>query len=91
MRKIIVELDDWEMAQVDALARARQVAVADVLKTEALKASQDVAPLSSDEAQEQRRQARLAILMRSHGIFAGDQDKPKDGLAYQRELRAEWQ
>ena len=42
-------------------------------------------------AKEQRRLARLAILMRSNGIFAGDPNKPKDGLAYQKELRAEWQ
>jgi len=42
-------------------------------------------------AKEQRRLARLAILMRSNGIFAGDPNKPKDGLAYQKELRTEWQ
>ena len=40
-----------------------------------------------DEAQEERRRARLAILMRSSGIFAGDPGKPKDGLIYQNELR----
>ncbi len=44
----------------------------------------------ADQSLEQRRQVRFAILMRSHGIFAGDSNKPKDGLVYQNELRAEW-
>jgi hypothetical protein len=92
MRSVIVELDDHEMAQVEAVALARRVAPADLLKSEALRglATQVERKFATDEASEQRRQARFAILMRSHGIFAGDEDKPKDGLVYQNELRAEW-
>jgi hypothetical protein len=90
MRKVIVELDEQGMARLEALAQVRQVRPADVLKAAAL-TTLAVAPVSSTkEAQEQRRQARLAILMRSHGIFTGDKDRFRDGLVYQNELRAEW-
>src|SRR5471032_1693286 len=86
--------------------RARQVAPAAVLKEEALTLASSITPaigagpvdlpivpgISTDKAaKELRRQARLTILMRSNGIFAGDQNKPRDGLVYQKELRAEWQ
>jgi membrane-associated protease RseP (regulator of RpoE activity) len=111
MRQVIVELDDKEMATLEAVARARRVAPAEVLKVEAIRGLRQVVTdimadnvaieglvhmistndVTPDEAKEQRRQARLAVLMRSNGIFAGDKDKPKDGLVYQKELRAEWQ
>jgi hypothetical protein len=99
MRQVIVELDYKEMAQLEAVARARNIDPADVLKVEALRvfasdaAIAHLAPATStdDKAAEQRRQARLAILMRSNGIFSGESNKPKDGLVYQQELRAEWQ
>ena len=97
MRQVIVELDDKEMAKLEAIARERRIEPADVLKAAALQgltitgAATTASPVSQDEAKEQRRQARLAILMRSHGIFDGDKDKPKDGLVYQKKLRAEWQ
>lgn len=97
MRQVIVELDDKEMATLEAIARERHVEPADVLKAAAIQsltingASNPASPTGHEEAKEQRRQARLAILMRSHGIFDGDKDKLKDGLVYQKELRAEWQ
>jgi hypothetical protein len=104
MQRVTVELADEEMALLEAVARARHVQPADVLKAEALKLSAptDILPGGAvhkvalsispeNEAREQRRQARLTILMRSNGIFSGKQDKPKDGLVYQKELRAEWQ
>ena len=94
MRQVIVELDDKEMAKLEAIARELRVEPADVLKAAAIRSLTTNGtvmtgiPVSQDEAKEQRRQARLAILMRSHGIFDGDKDKPKDGLVYQKELRA---
>ncbi|MNR49533.1 hypothetical protein D3C85_1689240 [compost metagenome] len=105
MREAIVKLSDREMAKLEAVARERRVGPDELLKNEAIKAiattrsaahvraaPQEIASvLSQDEAKAQRRQARLTILMRSNGIFSGDKDKPKDGLVYQKALRAEWQ
>lgn len=101
MQKVIVELNDEDMARIEEVARSRKVDAANVLKVEALRAAakyrvaNDNAPEAPVAAEasttaEQRRQARLAVLMRSHGIFAGEPGKPKDGLIYQNELRAEW-
>jgi hypothetical protein len=39
---------------------------------------------------EQRCAARLAVLQGSFGIWKGEPGKPKDGLFYEQELRAEW-
>ena len=39
---------------------------------------------------EQRRAARLAILQGDGPLWKGEEGKPKDGLLYERELRAEW-
>ena len=103
MRKVIVELNDEDMASIEEVARSRKVDAASVLKVEALRAAakyrvasnsvSDAPASASAEASttpEQRRQARLAVLMRSHGILADEPGKPKDGLIYQNELRAEW-
>ena len=77
---------------------------AGTLATEALVAEalagqiqKDLAALSFDETApaestlEQRRAARRAIL-RGDGtpLWKGEEGKPKDGLIYERELRAEW-
>jgi|GEM_PF-4955292 len=106
MRRVTVKLDDKEMAQIETVARARQVDPAALLKAEALKIARSIQPAAEaaavgpqiiprdpieDATTEQRRQARLAVLMRSNGIFAGEPNTPKDGLIYQRALRAEWQ
>jgi len=36
------------------------------------------------------RAKRLAAIMSVHGIWKDDPTKPKDPVAYQREVRAEW-
>lgn len=38
----------------------------------------------------ERRAKRFALLQGSSGIWAGEPGKPRDGLVYQQELRAEW-
>jgi hypothetical protein len=95
MRQVIVELDDSEMAQIEALARAHAVLPAEVLKTEALNAgtkNPTSTETSDDEhGRELRRKARLAILMRSNGILVVGDSNPKDGLVYESALRSEWQ
>lgn len=162
MRQITVQLEDHEMVRLEAVARARHIEPAEVLKSEALKIATgsvvkvvkgryssgigaqrkmqadfsvteaelkqflklslrggaafrlqgklakmnamityggaarmqrqtEIMQATEDTAKEERRKRRLAILMRSNGIFAGDPGKPKDGLVYQKELRAEWQ
>jgi hypothetical protein len=39
---------------------------------------------------EQRRARRLAILQGGSPLWKGEEGKPKDGLLYEKELRAEW-
>jgi hypothetical protein len=39
---------------------------------------------------EERRAARLAILKQGGPLWAGEEGKPKDGLVYEQQLRAEW-
>jgi hypothetical protein len=39
---------------------------------------------------EERRAARLAILQQGGPLWAGEEGKPKDGLVYEQQLRAEW-
>ena len=95
MKQILVELDDNEMAGLEMIARQLRVEPAEVLKAAAMHVLMTSGRLAMDkadteEAKAQRREARLAIMMRSSGIFEGDRDKPKDGLIYQKELRAEW-
>lgn len=75
---------------------------AEALAAEAMagQIQKDLAVLSFDEPKktapaestlEQRRAARRAIL-RGDGtpLWKGEEGKPKDGLIYERELRAEW-
>jgi hypothetical protein len=58
--------------------------------------SQDAATPDAATAQQQamaaevRRQARLATLSRSCGIWAGEPDMPRDGVIYQQKMRTEW-
>ncbi|MES2074084.1 MAG: hypothetical protein V4462_00560 [Pseudomonadota bacterium] len=79
MPQATVELGDKEMDRIEAVAPADDCA-----------ASIATIPSAEELAQEDRRQSRLAILMRSSGIWGGEPNKPKDGLAYQAALRAEW-
>lgn len=46
---------------------------------------------STDAALVARRAARRAALKGSQGIWEGEPGKPKDGVKYQEEMRAEWQ
>lgn len=48
------------------------------------------APRPVDESAETQRTKRLAAVMGMHGIWKDDPTKPQDGVAYQREVRAEW-
>lgn len=99
MRQLTVELKEEEMERLEAVARARHTDPVGFIRAEVLKALTPggtppvgivTIPPSDAKTREDRRQARLAVLMRSNGIWAGDPNKPKDGLAYQEELRAEW-
>lgn len=74
-----VELGDKELDRIEAVAPADDYA-----------ARIATIPSGEELAKENRRQARLAILMRSSGIWAGEPNKPRNGIAYQEELRAEW-
>ena len=46
--------------------------------------------LSADASLDAKRAQRLAAVMVMHGIWKDDPSKPQDGVAYQREVRAEW-
>lgn len=53
----------------------------------------DIAPLHPAPLEgtlEERRAARLAVLEQGGPLWDGEPEKPKDGLVYERELRAEW-
>ncbi|NGZ83369.1 hypothetical protein [Duganella aceris] len=82
------------MELLEAVSRARQTGLADVAKEELFKALASSKPTDDRDdtanAREARRQARLRALAPSSGIWDGDPDKPKDGVAYQEEMRAEW-
>jgi hypothetical protein len=100
-----VDLAEIISAQIKLTAELLHKAgnlAAEALATEALagQIQRDLAALSFDEPEntaaaqstlEQRRAARRAIL-RGDGtpLWEGEEGKPKDGLIYQRELRAEW-
>ncbi len=99
MRKFVIELDDTELAQLEAAAHALHTDPAAMVKAHLLEAIQQsakerdevIAPWDdSPEAKRARRHARLLALSASSGIWPGERDKPKDGLVYQEDLRAEW-
>lgn len=53
----------------------------------------DVAPLQPAQLEgtlEERRAARLAMLEQGGPLWEGEPGKPRDGLIYEQELRAEW-
>lgn len=95
MRQLTLDLDDKDMAQLEAMARERRTDPAAIAKAELLKmlipaASASAGPDDADAAKHARRSARLAALAPSSGIWTGEPNKPKDGVAYQEEMRAEW-
>lgn len=133
MRQLTVELEEEEMAQLEATARARRIDPAHMTKAQLLKLlgagkqtkwrgmrrgrvglkgativftlrshhagrspvvqlSRPVAkPVALEKDQQLARATRLEALMRMQGIWKGDPDQPQDGVAYQQEVRAEWQ
>lgn len=123
MPKITVELDDSDMAGLDAEARAKRVspekiiartikeqftpsgrdkrtragvkvggpakeqANADHAPEAVIEDARDIARLDSLAS---RQAARRAALLPTFGMWADDDTKPKDGVAYQKAMRAEW-
>lgn len=132
MRQLPVELEEEEMAQLEASARAQRIDPARMTKAQLLKVlgagkqmkcrglrrnrvalkgarivftlrsrdarnsqivqlnGPDAKPVAPEEHQQRARAKRLEALVRMQGIWKGDPDKPQDGVAYQREVRAEW-
>ncbi|PIL46356.1 hypothetical protein CR105_04590 [Massilia eurypsychrophila] len=100
MRQLTIEFDDEEAAQLEADARACGIDPARRTKTQLLqllgnasgkrKANAEAAPPDTQETKMPARARRLEALMPMQGIWKGDPDKPQDGVAYQREVRAEW-
>lgn len=94
-QRLTVELDEHEMRKIEAAARAHQ------LDPKTITAKQLVLALAADHgavgaqsnsaSAEARRAKRLAAIMSMHGIWKNDPSKPKDPVAYQREVRSEWQ
>jgi hypothetical protein len=101
MRQLTVEMDEKEMILLEAAARARGIDPRIISKTQLLELLEAVtaagpnmdASLTREPEQvalSARRARRLEALMKMHGIWKGDPDKPQDGTAYQQEVRAEW-
>ena len=99
-QRLTVELDEHDMRKLEAAARAHQLdpqsmTVKQLVLTLASinRAVQTVAEYAKSEtpSTEARRAKRLAAIMSMHGIWKDDPNKPKDPVAYQREVRAEWQ
>lgn len=103
MPKITLELDNEDMAELDAAGRAKHVSsekiVVELVKAQLLRqrhaeraeaqmASSDVAK-TDDLAS--RQAARRAALLPAFGMWVDDDTKPKDGVAYQKAIRAEWE
>lgn len=132
MRQLTVELEEEEMAQLEASARAQRIDPARMTKAQLLKvlgagkpmkwrgrrrsrvllkgakivltlraenarnshvvqlSAPDANPVALEEHQQRARAKRLEALMSMQGIWKGATEKPQDGVAYQREVRAEW-
>ena len=124
MPKITVELDDSDMAELDAQARGKHVSAEKILveavkaqlvrglrgKRSRSKAAIGAAENASAETSNpnrtvngsitgiaehgdlaSRQAARRAALLPAFGMWADDDTKPKDGVAYQKAIRAEWE
>jgi hypothetical protein len=83
MEQLTVELDDREMAVLHSAARARSIDPTHMTKLQLLN-------LLTAQKPSAARAKRLAAIMSVHGIWKDDPTKPKDGVDYQREMRAEW-
>lgn len=92
-QRLTVELDEHEMRKLEAAAQAHQLDLKNVTAKQLVLAlgAEDSAAKSDSASAETRRAKRLAAIMSMHGIWKDDPSKPKDPVAYQREVRAEWQ
>lgn len=98
MRQLTVEMDEAEMILLEAAANARGIDPNNINKTQLLELLAQVEAATNTNAPAARdagtvpsaRARRLEALMKMHGIWKGDPDKPQDGAAYQQEIRAEW-
>ncbi len=124
MPKITLQLDDSDMAELEALALGKDVSAEKIL-VEAVKAQlvrglrgkrsrSQAATGAADNALAEtsnpnrtatgaisgvdesgdlasRQAARRAALLPAFGMWADDETKPKDGVAYQKAIRAEWE
>lgn len=94
MRKITVHIDDNDLAAFQAEARASNTGPEDIIARAAHELSVPWdAPIqtATGETLEERRAKRFAILQGDGPLWIGEPGKPKDGLVYEQELRAEWQ
>lgn len=107
MPKITVELDNGDMAELDAAAKAKHVSsekiIIEVVKAQlvhqrrAKRAEAQVALGSAisnivkPDDLASRQASRRAALLPAFGMWADDDTKPKDGVAYQKAIRAEWE
>lgn len=100
MRQLTIEFDDEEAAQLEVAARARGIDPAHITKMQllqllGLESSRETAHVETGQADAKEtfveaRARRLKALMPTFGLWKDDPDKPHDGVAYQREVRAEW-
>jgi len=79
------ELSDRDVERV-AQKVLDQAVMVSVLASAAVIADKVEKVLSAEDA----RAKRLAAAMSVNGMWKGMEDKPQDGLAYEREVRAEW-
>ena len=83
---------ELEQSSADKILRdisALNALTAWATQTDHLDAALSTPPLIEGTLEE-RRAARLALLKQGGPLWAGEEGKPKDGLVYEQQLRAEW-
>lgn len=103
MRKLIVTVSDSDMLDLEAIARAEDRAPEEVAqeylsillnakaKDKILPPSPSKEIVAKDNADdEQDRQRRREAVGYIFGLWKNRDDTPKDGVAYQKAIRAEW-
>ena len=91
MRKITVSLDDRDLVAIETEAREKRLSTEMVIAMKLKDSLQNVHPADvTGDTLEARRAKRLAILQGDGPLWTGEPGKPKDGLLYEQELRAEW-
>lgn len=97
---VTVELNEREMEQVKAAARAQRldpghmtVVQLDQALGKVVADAESAPPLETIKPQlteQQARAKRMEAVMSVHGMWKDKPDMPQDSLEYQREVRAEW-